>query len=85
MTAHVSMLVKSHVSLACFQACFLPGWAKDLSAPQYNFNEWIGNTVVTYWRKQPFNVKNISKEGPGSCKLSRNSRVFQSVESVSYK
>jgi len=35
MTARVSMLLKSHASLTCFRACFLPGWAKDLSAPQY--------------------------------------------------
>jgi len=32
MTAHVSMLLKSRVSLICFRACFLPGRAKDLSA-----------------------------------------------------
>ena len=32
MTARVLML-KSRVSLTCFQACFLPGRAKDLSAP----------------------------------------------------
>jgi len=31
MTARVSMLLKSCASLACFQACFLPGRAKDLS------------------------------------------------------
>jgi len=31
MTARVSML-KSRASLTCFQACFLPGRAKDLSA-----------------------------------------------------
>ena len=35
MTARVSMLLKSRVSLTCFRACFLPGRAKDLSAPQY--------------------------------------------------
>ena len=35
MTACVSMLLKSRVSLTCFQACFLPGRAMDLSAPQY--------------------------------------------------
>jgi len=33
MTARVSMLLKSRASLTCFRACFLPGWAKDLSAP----------------------------------------------------
>jgi len=42
MTARVSML-KSRVSLTCFRACFLPGRAKDLSAPWYikhNQNEY---------------------------------------------
>jgi len=33
MTASVSMLLKSRASLKCFRACFLPGRAKDLSAP----------------------------------------------------
>jgi len=32
-TARVSMLLKSRVSLTCFRACFLPGRAKNLSAP----------------------------------------------------
>jgi len=39
MTARVSMLLKSRASLICFRACFLPGWAKDLPAPQYCHNE----------------------------------------------
>ena len=33
MTARVSMLLKSRASLIYFRACFLPGRAKDLSAP----------------------------------------------------
>ena len=33
MTARVSMLLKSRASLTRFRACFLPGRAKDLSAP----------------------------------------------------
>ena len=33
MTARVSMLLKSRASLTCYRACFLPGRAKDLSAP----------------------------------------------------
>ena len=36
MTARVSMLLKSPASLAFFRACFLPGRAKDLSAPRYS-------------------------------------------------
>ena len=35
MIARVSMLLKSRASLTCFRACFLPGRAKDLSAPGY--------------------------------------------------
>ena len=35
MTARASMLLKSRASLTCFRACFLPGRAKDLSAPRY--------------------------------------------------
>ena len=35
MAARVSMLLKSRASLTCFRACFLPGRAKDLSAPRY--------------------------------------------------
>jgi len=33
MTARVSILLKSRASLTCFRDCFLPGQAKDLSAP----------------------------------------------------
>ena len=36
MTDRVSMLLKSHASLTCFLACFLPGRAKDLSASRYS-------------------------------------------------
>jgi len=32
------MLLKSRTSLTCFRACFLPGRAKDLSAPRYEKN-----------------------------------------------
>jgi len=35
MTARLSILLKSHASLTCFRASFLPGRAKDLSAPWY--------------------------------------------------
>jgi len=31
------MLLKSRASLTCFRACFLPGRAKDLSAPRYKY------------------------------------------------
>jgi len=35
MTARFSILSKSRASLTWFRACFLPGLAKDLSAPRY--------------------------------------------------
>jgi len=35
MIARVSMLLKPRASLTCFRASFLPGRAKDLSAPRY--------------------------------------------------
>jgi len=35
MTACVSILLKSRAPLTCLRACFLPGRAKDLSAPRY--------------------------------------------------
>jgi len=35
MTARVSMLLKSRAFLTCFRTCFLPGRAKDFSAPRY--------------------------------------------------
>jgi len=35
LTARVSMLLKSRASLTCFRASFLPGRAKDFSAPRY--------------------------------------------------
>ena len=35
MTTRVSIYLKWRASLICFRACFLPGRAKYLSAPQY--------------------------------------------------
>ena len=35
MAALISLLLKSRASLTRFRACFLPGRAKDLSAPRY--------------------------------------------------
>jgi len=43
MTARFSMLLESRASLTCFRACFLPGRAKDLSAPRYNNTELARN------------------------------------------
>ena len=33
------MLLKSRASLTCFRACFVPGRAKDLSAPRYQWRK----------------------------------------------
>ena len=49
------MLLKSRVSLTCFRACFLPGWAKDLSAPtflpRYGMQyDWAGHSLTTVHR-----------------------------------
>jgi len=35
MITRASMLLKSRASPTCFRTCFLPGRAKDLSAPRY--------------------------------------------------
>ena len=62
MTARVSMLLTSRASLTRFRAGFLPGRAKDLSAPQYiglhvkytlflsDFNEIL--IFSTYFRRK---------------------------------
>ena len=55
MTARVPMLSKSRASLTCFRTCFLPGPAKDLSAPRY-FEENIYIQVLTL-RSVPVKVK----------------------------
>ena len=41
MTARVSMLLKSRASLTCFRACFIPGRAKNLSAPRYTMSKIV--------------------------------------------
>jgi len=40
MTARVSMLLKSRTPLTCFRAWFLPGRAKNLSAPRISYHRW---------------------------------------------
>ena len=57
MTFRVSILLNSRLSLTCFRACFLPGWAKDLSAPrEYGLHESGGDGVF-----RPFNFIIASK------------------------
>ena len=52
MPACVSILLKSRTSLTCFWACFLPGRAKDLSAPRYLCRNWGGGRgITTRWFK----------------------------------
>ena len=41
MTVSGSMLLKSRASLTCFRACFLPGRAKDFSAPRHTSEVYI--------------------------------------------
>ena len=48
LTARVSMLLKSRASLTCFLACFLPGQAKDLSAPRYLLRDTHTLTHTTH-------------------------------------
>jgi len=50
MSVRVSMLLKSRASLTCFRACFLPGRAKDLSAP--------GTFAILLLVKSRFSVQN---------------------------
>ena len=47
MTARVAMMLKSRASLASFRACFLPGRAKDLSAPRYIYETDVIRTAFT--------------------------------------
>jgi len=50
MTAHVSMLLKSLASLTRFRACFIPGRAKDLSAPRYyGCISYLKNRIFRNW------------------------------------
>jgi len=48
LTARISMLLKSRASLTCFRACFLPGRAKDLSAPRYAKNIYVQARAHTH-------------------------------------
>jgi len=48
LTARVSMLLKSRASLSCFGVCFLPGRAKELSAPRY----WPKSSTEWYWQRK---------------------------------
>ena len=58
--ARVSMLLKSRASLTCFRACFLPGRAKDLSAPLYVLRTFRVNSTVNH-ETQPLDDGNKPK------------------------
>jgi len=45
MTVCVLMLLKFCLSLTCSRACFLPGWAEDLTAPRSCLELLVLNTV----------------------------------------
>jgi len=49
MTACVSMLLTSHASLKCFRARFLPGRAKDLSAPLVQSTRLYTSNFTHLW------------------------------------
>ena len=53
MTARVSLLLKSRASLTSFRVCFLPGRAKDLSAPLYfTLNSYF---LIFFYQSYPCN------------------------------
>jgi len=49
----VSILLKSRASLTCFRACFLPGRAKDISAPRYYNTDFF--FYMTDWNTRTSN------------------------------
>jgi len=57
MTACVSMLLKSPASLTCFQARFLHGRAKDLSAPWYKINNLHSCIVIAIYFMHVRNIE----------------------------
>ena len=61
MTARVSMLLKSPASLTFFRACFLPGRAKDISAPRY----WCTGNMRISWLVRTAQGQAYLKEGDG--------------------
>jgi len=67
MTARVSMLLKSRMSLTSFRACFLPGRAKNLSASMY---------ITFRTTLHPDNVHRIAFQNTESNITFRNSNMF---------
>jgi hypothetical protein len=65
MTARVSLLLKTHASLTCFRAYFLPGRARDLSAPRYKF-----------WLSSPFSLCLLLQEVSTGVELRQSTSVF---------
>ena len=59
MTARVSMLLKSRASLTCFRACFLPGRAKNVTAPRYNV--FATNVSTLRWIQKDKNYCALKK------------------------
>ena len=73
MTARVSMLLKSRAALTCFRACFLPGWAKDLSAQEYIVCIWF-----VFFRRRLIPIGcSLTRPDPNHEPLKRN--IFISV------
>ena len=57
-TVRVAILLKSRASLTCFRACFLPGRAKDLSAPRYYYTDFF---YMAYWNTRTRNLWQCSE------------------------
>jgi len=61
MTARVSIYLKSRASLTSIRACFLPGRAKDLSAPRYDICIDVqSNWSPAWYTTQKRNRKRLS-------------------------
>ena len=56
MTARVFMLLKSLKSLTCFRAWFLPGRAKELSAPRYSAHQYKSFLINSKTRQFTFRI-----------------------------
>jgi len=74
MTARVSMVFKSRAPLTCFQACFLPGRAKDLSVPRYQEDpQWSSRSGL----RDSIYVCTTTSHRPAMIRSQRQSNITQ--------
>jgi len=67
MTARVSMLLKSRATLTCFRVCFLPGRAKDLSAPRQKCGrQGFTSSLVKYDNRPAVRTSRLVTNAVGS-------------------